>query len=819
MTTTMTTFAYDRRMTISTAGTRKATIWKPEETRWSELVKRLSETRRGTETLAEYLRLPKARQDELKDVGGYVAGTLEGMRRKRALAREIITLDFDAIPAMGTDDLLKVLDALGCAYCAYSTRKHEPYRPRLRVLLPLDAPVGPEEYEAIARRAAQWIGIDKCDPTTFQPQRLMYWPSASRDSQYVFAYADRPFLDGGAVLRQYENWRDRSAWPRVPGEPEGMQRALNRQMTQADPTTKTGIVGAFCRCYDVYAAMDKFLPGEYAPADDSGARYTYTGGSTEGGAVIYGGGKWIYSHHATDPAGGVLCHAFDLVRLHRFGMLDDESKPDVPSNRLPSWSAMCQLALADSRVMQALDHERYEQATSDFTAATLEAGGVIVEDVPDAENTDWMRALTRDANGTPERTIANIMTILRNDPALQGKIGYDEFAGRGVALGPLPWNRLDGRRDWQDADDAGLRAYLERTQRIVARDKIADALTLAARENAFNDVQKYLDGLPEWDEIPRLDRLLCTYLGAEDDAYVRAVTRKTFTAAVARAYEPGIKFDWMLILVGGQGIGKSTLLRLMGREWFSDSLTDFKGKEAAEMIQGIWINELSELDALNRSESETAKAFISRCHDIYREPFGRRTTRFPRRGIFIGTTNSQEFLRDATGERRYWPVTLQKQPPVLNVFGDLEGEVDLIWAEALYAYRHGEPLYLTPEEEAMARQQQEVYTVHDAREGLVREFLLKPVPLDWDARSIPDRRTYWAMQSSTGEAAGLRPRDRVCALEILCECFGMDPGRVQQRDTRAINAILDRCEGWERNPSRDARYGAYGRQRGFSKRL
>ena len=252
--------------------------------------------------------------------------------------------------------------------------------------------------------------------------------------------------------------------------------------------------------------MDKFLPGEYAPADDSGARYTYTGGSTEGGAVIYGGGKWIYSHHATDPAGGVLCNAFDLVRLHRFGMLDDESKPDVPSNRLPSWSAMCQLALADSRVMQALDHERYEQATSDFTAATLEAGGVIVEDVPDAENTDWMRALTRDANGTPERTIANIMTILRNDPALQGKIGYDEFAGRGVALGPLPWNRLDGRRDWQDADDAGLRAYLERTQRIVARDKIADALTLAARENAFNDVQKYLDGLPEWDEIPRLDR-------------------------------------------------------------------------------------------------------------------------------------------------------------------------------------------------------------------------------------------------------------------------------------------------------------------------
>ena len=164
MTTTMTTFAYDRRMTISTAGTRKATIWKPEETRWSELVKRLSETRRGAETLAEYLRLPKARQDELKDVGGYVAGTLEGMRRKRALAREIITLDFDAIPAMGTDDLLKVLDALGCAYCAYSTRKHEPYRPRLRVLLPLDAPVGPEEYEAIARRAAQWIGIDKCDP-------------------------------------------------------------------------------------------------------------------------------------------------------------------------------------------------------------------------------------------------------------------------------------------------------------------------------------------------------------------------------------------------------------------------------------------------------------------------------------------------------------------------------------------------------------------------------------------------------------------------------------------------------------------------------
>lgn len=791
----------DRRITISAAGSRRATRWPAQTLYWSELVERLRTPVRGTETLAEYLRYPKSRQDDLKDVGGFVGGQLNGERRKAAAVagRDILTLDLDNIPSAGTQDALRRVEALGCGYAIYSTRKHEEAKPRLRILVPLNRTVTTDEYEPLARRLAGIIGIELADPTTFEASRLMYWPSCCSDSQYVYTFGDKPFLDADGLLATYADWHNVGEWPEVPGVQQSHVRLAARQ---GDPTAKVGMVGAFCKTYDIYRAIEAFLPGEYIPCDDMPGRYTYVGGSTVGGAVIYDNGAFLFSHHATDPAGGRLVNAFDLVRLHRFSDRDDDAKPETPTNRLPSYVAMCELAVSDTYVATLLNQERYEQANQDFATS------------PD-DNANWMIELAVSATtGAPSKTIDNVLIILEHDPLLRDKLAFDEFANRGLALGAFPWDRRSERRQWNDVDDAGLRHYCERTYGITGKDRLYDATALCAHKHTLNDVRDYLISLT-WDGAKRLDTLLTDYLGAEDNAYTRAVARKSLTAAVARAMTPGVKYDYMPILAGPQGIGKSTLLRLLGLRWYSDSLTTFEGKEAAEMVQGTWINELGELNGLSRSETNSVKQFLSRTEDIFREPYGRRTGLYPRRCVFFGTTNDSEFLRDRTGNRRFWPVDVGLQPVTKNVFTQLEEEVPQIWAEAYFWWQMGERLYLTGEAATLSVEQQETHRETNAKEGLIREFAERPVPLDWDKRSLSERRMYWS--GEFGRVACVTvPRDRICAAEVWCECLNGDVKFMKRSDAVEINGILAELQGWKRHGS-TGRFGAYGTQKGFIK--
>ena len=789
----------DRRITISAAGNRRSTKWPAQTMYWSELVDKLKTPARGTESMAEYLRLPKARQDDLKDVGGYVCGALKGERRKAAnvSGRDVLTLDLDNIPSGGTDETLRRLEGLGCGYAVYSTRKHEPIKPRLRVLIPLNRTATAEEYEPLARKMAHIIGIELCDPSTFEASRLMYWPSCCKDSQYVYTYADKPFVDADGVLGMYTNWHNVPEWPEVPGV---QQAHVKLAAKQGNPTDKPGIVGAFCRVYDVYQAMDTYLLGTYTPCDHMPGRYTFTGGSTAGGAVIYDDGAFLFSHHATDPAGGRLVNAFDLVRLHRFGEQDDDAAPGTPTNRLPSYVAMCELAAADSSVATLLNQERYEQATAEFG-----------QDQDDNANRISKLAVSP-STGTPAKTVDNVLIILENDPLIRGKLAFDEFANRGLSLGPLPWDPRADRRQWSDVDDAGLRHYLERTYGITGKERIYDASALCAHKHTINDVRDYLVQL-EWDDVKRLDTLLADYLGSEDNVYTRAVARKALVAAVARVMVPGVKYDYMPILSGPQGIGKSTLLRLLGKRWYSDSLATFEGKDAAEMIQGTWINELGELNGLNRSETNAIKNFLSRTEDIYREPYGRRTGAYPRRCVFFGTTNDGEFLRDRTGNRRFWPVDVGLRTPIKSVFRDLEDEVDMIWAEAYVYWQMGEQLYLTGAAEDEAKVQQEVHQERNAREGMIQEFVERPVPLDWERRSIGERRLYWSSEFGR-ETVETEPRTKICAAEIWCECMGGDVKYVKRHDAIEINSILSIMVGWDKYRGR---FGPYGPQKGFAK--
>lgn len=791
---------HNRQIIISAAGNRKSKAWPQQVMWWSDFTDRLKVPVRGMETLTEYLALPRSKQDDLKDVGGFVGGAVEGSRKAANVSgRDLITLDLDNIPEMGTKGVLLRIEGLGCGYTVYSTRKHEEIKPRLRVILPTDRTVTADEYEPVARKIAGIIGIEFCDPTTFQASRLMYWPSCCKDGKYVYVVGDKPPVSADGVLGMYGDWRDITQWPYIPGE---NQQAARLAAKQGDPTAKQGIVGAFCRTYNIYRALAELLQGEYEACDLEN-RYTYVNGSTTGGAVVYDDGNFLYSHHATDPAGGRLSNAFDLVRLHKFSALDDEAKPDTPTNKLPSYTAMCKLAVADQTVSALLNAERYEAATESFSEFPRETA-------------NWIGKLAVSPNtGTPAKTTDNVLVILENDPVLKDKLAFDEFANRGLVLGVLPWDNRQERRQWTDVDDAGLRHYIEKVYQITGKERIYDAAALAAHKYTINDVKDYLLGL-SWDGENRLDALLTNYLGAEDNLYTRAVMRKSLTAAVARVMRPGTKYDYMPIFAGPQGIGKSTFLRILGKRWYSDSLQSFEGKEAAEMIQGTWINELGELNGLSKSETNAVKQFLSRTNDIYREAYGRRTGEYPRRCVFFGTTNDYEFLRDRTGNRRFWPVDVGLQPALKNVFTDLNAEADQIWAEAYVSWQLGEPLYLSGEAEKLSMEQQEVHRESSTKEGIIWEFVERPVPPDWGKRSLGDRRIYWSGEFGRAEENTVL-RDRICAAEIWCECLNGDSKYIKKTDTREINEILAAMPGWERQKT-SGRFGPYGLQRGFQRK-
>lgn len=794
----------DRKITISTAGNRWSENWQPQTITISELINKVSVPLRGKETLSVYLGMKKSQQDNLKDVGGFVGGYLSGRRKKGCVkGRDIITLDLDNCPPESSSSIIQRLSSLGMGYIIYSTRKHSPAAPRLRILVVTDRTMIPDEYEPVARKLAQMIQPEMhwFDPTTFQTERLMYWPSCCIDGEYIFTYEDKPFLSVDGMLETYTNWHDVSEWPQVPGEAKLRERSAKKQ---GDPTQKSGTVGAFCRTYSITQAMSKFIPDVYTPTDKED-RYTFAAGSTAGGAVIYEDDKFLYSHHATDPCSGQLVNSFDMVRLHLFGDQDDDAKEGTPVNKLPSYDSMCRLAVSDKDVLSLLQKERMEKAEADFNDVNIDT---------DSDDISWMRRLkTHPKTGLTESTIDNVWVILENDNNLKGKFAVNEFAGRGEVLGALPWNKHNKRRFWDDNDNQGLYWYLEKVYQVTGMSKIDGALSLHSNKNSFNDVTAYLDNL-EWDGIQRLDSLIIDYLGAEDTPYTRAVTRKAFTAAVARAYTPGLKFDYMTILTGPQGIGKSTLLYKMSNGWFNDSIRTFEGKEASELLQGVWIVEVGELDAFNRSDVGRIKQFLSQQADRFRAAYGRHVKEMPRRCVFFGTTNDAEFLTDRTGNRRFWPVAVGRNKATKSIWNELESEKNQIWAEAVMRYRIGEPLYLSGEVEKEAKEQQENHRKTSTREGIIKDFLEQKIPKDWDKWDLIQRRTF--LEGNANYTGELVERKKVCALEIWCEALCGDPRYIKNSDAAEINQIVASCDEWVKAGYPD-KFGYCKSQKGFKR--
>ena len=775
---------------ISVCDRRTNARYKNQERNWSWIKERNRRPIRTSETVAEYPKLPKEQRDELKDQGGFVGGWLKnGVRKKgHVISRCLGCLDADNIPAEVNFPALCRGIFAGFDWFLYSTHKHRPEAPRYRLVILFDREVSEEEYPALMRMVAKQLGMDYFDDSTYEPHRMMYWASCSSDSQFVFDESLGQPLPVDWYLGMYADWRDVSQWPTSSRQSEVMRRAVTAQQ---DPLNKEGLVGAFCRTYfPIQSAMEQFLPDVYAPTDVEG-RWDYIPADSTAGVVVYDD-RFVYSHHATDPAGGKLVNAFDLVRIHKFG--NDETKK--------SFQQMCDFVLQQDDVKLQLDRERREEAEQDFSE-------------PDDSDRSWTTELKyKGRNKELENSVWNLMLILNHDPDF-ANFAFNEMTGRVQVTGLLPWDRPEGNPYWRDADTAQLRILLDNRYTVFSERNIQDCFTKVADDRRFHPVRDYLDGLPVWDGVSRIEGLFQRCFDVEDSAYVRAVARKVFAAAVARIYVPGIKFDSIPVFDGAQGIGKSTLFKILaGPEFYSEtlSLTDMNDKAGAEKLQGFWIVEIGELAGMKKADIEKVKAFLSTSDDKYRPSYGRVVESHPRQTVIIATVNGERgYLRDVTGNRRFWIVKC-RQKTAERRFSFTDKERDQIWAEAIHIWKSGEKLYLEGELAAESEKAQRSAMEADDRLGMVEQYLDTLLPETWKDMDLYERRNYLSDRKDPTLPKGTVRREQVCNAEIWAECLGRNPADMKPTDSYAIAALMMQVEGWERSGIRCS-VPLYGQQR------
>lgn len=790
---------HDGKISIATGLGARSRVWKNKTLKWSAFVDKIREGHKTNETLKEFLSANKEEQGKIKDVGGYVGGYLRGGKRspENVVHRQLATLDIDFAHLDFWEDFTFQFD---CAAILHGTHKHSDDSPRYRLLIPLSRECSPDEYVAVTRKIAGVLGIELFDNTTFETNRLMFWPSSPKDVDYYFQEQDGPWIDVDGILASYIDWTDTSLWPTADRKIRELGEAAKKQ---ENPLEKRGIVGTFCRTFTISEVIDAFLAEEYTHTDIEN-RYTYTKGSTAAGLMVYDD-LHAYSHHGTDPCGGKLSNAFDLVRLHKFGHLDEGS---TGNSRPKSFTAMEDFARNDKQVRKTLASEVLEHSSYDYFEDIDEE----VQSVEgDQDSIEWMSGLESDSKNKYLSTSSNINLILANDARLKDNFKRNDFDGKRYVYKSFPWRKVSKPEPIRDVDYSGIRNYIESIYGITGFAKIDDSLALEFEKQSFHPIRDYLKAL-EWDNVQRLDNLMEQYFGATPSQYTHEASRKFMVAAVRRVFEPGCKFDNVLTLVGVEGTKKSTFFNILGREWFSDTFMTVHGKEALEQIQGAWIIEMAELAGLSKAEGEAVKHFLSKREDVFRPAYGRTSETFPRQNIFVASTNKWDFLKGSGGDRRFWPIVVNPKNIKKDVWKDLSAEVDQLWAEAVRLYKAGETLYLSETADLQAKGEQRKHSESDERRGIIEDYLNARLPDNWDTLDIHDRHNH--LGSNAVKKGNVR--QVVCIAEIWTECLGKNREDMDRYKTRDINEIMKSMEGWEYHAT-TKNFGVYGKQKYYER--
>jgi putative DNA primase/helicase len=379
---------------------------------------------------------------------------------------------------------------------------------------------------------------------------------------------------------------------------------------------------------------------------------------------------------------------------------------------------------------------------------------------------EWQDLLLLNKTGDLKGDIGNVQLILENDPKWKGVVGYCDFSYRIMKRKPPPFGKQSDVGEWTDADTSRLRIWFSHNYGITPKNADAhEAILVVAQEQRFHPVADYLTGL-EWDGLRRVGTWLTEYLGVDQGAYSMAVAKKWLIAAVARVMRYPVKADCVLILEGNQGLGKSSALEVLGGGWFSDTHFALGEKDGYQQMQGVWICELAELDSFNKAESTRAKQFFGGKEDRYRPSYGRIAQNFPRQCVFAGTTNQENYFKDATGNRRYWPVMCK--------FIDVEAlarDRDQLWAEALQLYRDGEEWWPSDDEKPLFEVEQDERFDNDAWEDLIVAWLIDP--------------EQGATQQFTIDS-------------ILSGALRMEPAQMKPPEQKRVGQIMTRL-GWRKS--------------------
>ncbi len=764
---------------------------------------------RTKETVLEYQSGDRGFRLKCKDKGAFIAGTSENNSRKNTSIRTrcMITLDMDYCPPNILSILREKQDVtkeLPFCFFVYSTHSHTPEQPRLRLIVPLKEPVTVEKYEPIGRAIANIIGIEFFDATTFEVNRIMYFPSVSIDGDYIceeFGIDNLNELDPDEMLDKYMDYLNIAEFQK-PHYIDGMKMSrIEKGKIKNSTKTKYRIVNAFNIEYSITQAIDTFLQDVYSPDKNQG-RYTFTGGESKGGLVVLNE-QYAYSHHATDPAQGRLLNAFDIVRIHKFGKQDIDITEQLEYEKYDkntSFSAMVEYIRGNlPSVMKHMpEMEKLAKNEREFES------GVVDVEKNSVEAEDWK--LTLDYTGTqndkhPKSNARNIKVIFENDDYFKDLFYYDSLRDA-ICFDRSPkWNSEKKKGDLvTDDDDSEIRIYLNSVFQIAGKDLIYDCVVHQAGKKRRHPIRTFFANLPDWDGKKRIETIICDLYDIRPNAYYREASKSWFVGIIQRVLRPGSKYDMMLVMCGEQGVGKSQFGKSLATlDWggsmaqidshpnyFGDDELPFEKKDAYEQLGGIMIYELPEFEKYyKKSDASTVKSFISKTSDKYRKSYGRRVAEYKRQCVFIATTNDLRPLRDRTGNRRFLPFYTRLPRNQSRLYDDKWWNEEIrnqCFAEAIHYYEDGyNPMSkFSPEATKIWDELNEKATIENDSLPIVEMYLNNKFPINYFTYSFVDMRKYFSESVYTeydGTQIVRELRKEFSVKEIYCIAFNQDISR------------------------------------------